>query len=97
MAEYNRLTQEWLARAPVLAADPIAGEVALTVNELLLAFWARHAENHDRHPDGSATGELANFRVDFLTDGGRRVEGYPARSYSTGDLDPSDEWRRIRL
>jgi hypothetical protein len=29
--------------------------------------------------------------MDFLTDGGRPVKVYPARSYSTGDLYPSDE------
>ncbi len=62
LAEYNRLIQEWLARGTLLVAEPGAGEVALTVNDLLLVFWTRHAEKHYRRPDGSVTGELANFR-----------------------------------
>jgi hypothetical protein len=61
VAEYNRLIQEWLVgdgafpsrRAPV---------DNLSVNELILAFWTRHDEQHYRHPDGTPTGELGNYR-----------------------------------
>jgi integrase len=32
------------------------------VNEVILAFWTRHAEGHYRRGGGSPSGELANFR-----------------------------------
>src|SRR5262249_14124429 len=38
------------------------GPAALSVNEVILAFWSRHAEAHYRRADGTPTGELANFR-----------------------------------
>src|SRR5262249_24242296 len=34
----------------------------LTVNELILAFW-KHAELHYRHPDGTPTSELGDYRL----------------------------------
>jgi integrase len=59
-AEYARVIGEWLASRRHL--PPQAGAPAdPTVNEVLLAFW-RHGERHYRHPDGTPTGELDNFR-----------------------------------
>jgi integrase len=59
---YHRLIAEWLTngRRPP-AADPGRAPADLTVNEVLLAFW-HHAERHYRAPDGTPSGELANFR-----------------------------------
>src|SRR5215211_3717226 len=58
--EYRRLTGEWLAsrgiEPPAAAAAP-----AMTVAELVLAFW-RHAAAYYRLPSGEQTGELDNFR-----------------------------------
>jgi integrase len=57
---YDRLIVEWLAngrRLPDAAEAP-----ALTVNELILAFWC-HAEQHYRRDDGSPTSELADYRL----------------------------------
>jgi integrase len=58
---YDRLIAEWLAngRRP---PDPAADAPALTVNELILAFW-RHAEQHYRRDDGRPTSELADYRL----------------------------------
>jgi integrase len=61
-AEYDRVIAEWLAtgrgRPPVSATstpdDP-------TVSEVILAFWG-HAQEHYRRRDGSATGEIDNYR-----------------------------------
>ena len=56
----DRLIAEWLAngrRRPRAAADA----PALTVNELILAFW-RHAETHYRREDGTPTSELKEYR-----------------------------------
>jgi integrase len=57
VAEYNRLIQEYLAEA---AATGAPGG-ALSVNEVILAFWDRHV-GHYRRPDGEPTGELDNYR-----------------------------------
>jgi integrase len=38
-----------------------AGRQDLTVNELMLAFWG-HVTTHYRHPDGSPTSEVDNFK-----------------------------------
>jgi integrase len=59
-AEYAPVVAE-LAVAP----DPAASlAVAVTVNELLLAFW-RFAERHYRRVDGTCTNELPQFRPTF--------------------------------
>src|SRR4051812_13654080 len=61
---YRRTIAEWLA----LAAAPPATRPGqphapgLSVNELILAFVGRFAERHYRHPDGTPTGELDNYR-----------------------------------
>jgi integrase len=60
-AEYVRLIAEWQAaghRPPPVVA---AGEDR-SVNELMLAFLP-HAEQHYRHPDGTPTNELNDFRL----------------------------------
>src|SRR5262245_29754386 len=60
LAEYHRLIQQWLANP----RTPPAGSgkaPALTVNEVILAFW-QHARQHYRRPDGTPTGELDNLR-----------------------------------
>jgi integrase len=62
-AEYTRVLQE-LAVAPVPATAPPATGTppsGLTVNELLLAFWA-HAQAHYRRPDGTPTSEIHSYR-----------------------------------
>ncbi len=55
LQEYARLVAGYQP-APTAAPGP-----DVTVNEVLLAFW-KHAEQYYRHPDGTPTGELANFR-----------------------------------
>ena len=62
VAEYHRLIREWLARSPVPMGEAGPGDDGLTINELLLAFWTRHAVRHYRKADGTPTGELANYR-----------------------------------
>src|SRR3954447_25534441 len=61
---YRRKVAEWLTTGRQPAANQVMSEspAALTVNELILAFWTRHAEQHYRHADGTPTGELGNFR-----------------------------------
>src|SRR5262245_52321374 len=61
--EYARVLAEWEAsgrRCP--APGGPAGAQDRTVNEVLLAFW-RHAEQDYRHPGGTATGELNDYRL----------------------------------
>jgi integrase len=60
---YDRLVAEWLAngRRP---PDAAAEEPAVTVNEVILAFW-RWAEAHYRRADGTPTNELGEFRYAF--------------------------------
>jgi integrase len=65
MEEYNRLIQEWLARGISLPSQTESGNLALTVDQLMLSFLSGHAEIHYRHADGSPTGELANFSDSF--------------------------------
>ena len=63
--KYRRVVAEWLARQPVLpdASKPRAVlSPELSINDLILAFWTRHAEKHYRRPDGTPTGELDNYR-----------------------------------
>jgi integrase len=57
-AEYARIVNEW-QESHGRVADGIKSE--LTVNELILAFW-RHVETHYRHPDGTQTSEVENFK-----------------------------------
>jgi integrase len=58
--EYARVLAEWegsgqhLRRAVSAVSD-------LTVNEVAARFW-RHAEQHYRHPDGTTTNELHDFK-----------------------------------
>lgn len=62
-AEYARLLQELAVQAGPKPADaPIGTRAALTVAEMLLAFW-RHAQQHYRHPDGTPTSEIHSYRV----------------------------------
>jgi integrase len=49
------------APKPAVAATTPAGETRLAIDELLDAF-DRHGELHYRHPDGTPTGEMANFK-----------------------------------
>jgi hypothetical protein len=63
---YDRAIAEWLERGR--AADIRLVEQAekdqssgISVNELLLAFW-KHAEQHYRRPDGTATNEINEYR-----------------------------------
>jgi hypothetical protein len=66
-ATSERLVGEWLANRRTLPSDaaadrpPIAAPAGPTVADLILAFW-RHAELYYRHPDGTPTSELANYR-----------------------------------
>jgi integrase len=55
--EYERVISEWRATSGRAATPP-----GLTVNELILAFWG-HAERHYRHPDGTPTSELDNYKL----------------------------------
>jgi len=55
--EYNRLIAEWTANNRTFAPSH-----DLTVVELAAAFM-RHAKDYYRRPDGSCTGEVANYRT----------------------------------
>jgi integrase len=59
-AEYARVIAEWEASGRHL---PVARATVadLTINEVVARFW-RHAEQHYRHPDGTATNELHDFK-----------------------------------
>jgi integrase len=63
--EYRRLIAEWLANHRLAGRTEIgagtANPSALTVAELILAFW-RHVQTYYRQPDGSPTGEEVNYR-----------------------------------
>src|SRR5436190_1098527 len=60
--EYARVIAEWEARGRRLPAP--AGELDLSVNELLAAFL-RHADRHYVRPDGTPTNEPAEYRYAF--------------------------------
>jgi hypothetical protein len=79
---YRRTIAEWLTagglRPP--ASGVRAPAVSPTVDELILAFWSRHAEGHYRHADGTPTGELDNFR-DSLRPLRRLYGGTPAADF----------------
>src|SRR5262245_41328288 len=57
-AEYDRVVNEWRERSRQL--EDTEGK-DLTVNELIVAFW-QHVETYYRHPDGTPTSEVDNFR-----------------------------------
>ena len=58
--EYSRVIGEWETRGRRLTADPAPS--GLSVNELMLAFL-RHAEQHYRRDDGTATNELRDYKL----------------------------------
>lgn len=68
-AAYERVVAQWLANGRRLPQrEAHSGEAAtaiaandLRVSELILAFFD-HAKTHYRHPDGTPTGELDNYR-----------------------------------
>lgn len=61
---YRRLIAE-LAAAPIPDAVPgLKVTPAITVDEILLAFW-KHAEQHYRRDDGSQTNEISEYRQTF--------------------------------
>jgi integrase len=57
---YDRLIAEWLANGRRLPTEG-TGVPALTVNDLILAFW-RWAEGHYRREDGTTTNELTDHK-----------------------------------
>lgn len=60
-AEYARLIAEWTAAGWCIPhAGPAPAD--LTINELLVRFWA-HVTAYYRHPDGSPTSEVDNYRL----------------------------------
>lgn len=61
--EYARMIAQWEVNGHRLP-QPAAPRLDLTVNELLLSFW-KHAEQHYRRPDGSATDEIHCLRAAF--------------------------------
>ena len=66
--EYGRVLAEWEANGryfqPHQQTEDAADEagMALSVNELILRFWT-HVEEHYRHPDGTPTSEVDNYRL----------------------------------
>jgi len=56
--EYTRVVNEWQEKHRRL---PGVEGTDLTVAELILSFW-HHVEAHYRHPDGTPTSEVENFR-----------------------------------
>src|SRR5262249_49747569 len=63
-AEYSRLVAELATATAAASVKPSGGAptpTALTVAELLLAFW-NHAQQHYRGPDGTPTSEIHNYR-----------------------------------
>jgi integrase len=62
---YRRKIAEWLtagtAAAPAGQGGTMVSSAALTVSELIAAFW-EHAERHYRHADGTPTTEIPNYR-----------------------------------
>jgi integrase len=59
-AAYARVIAEWEASGRHLPQTATA-VAALTINELIFRFWP-HAEQHYRHPDGTTTNELDDFK-----------------------------------
>ena len=60
---YHRLLAEWMSSRKFTAPSGAkANPPALTVVEMLVAFW-RYAEGHYRQADGQPTGELGNLKA----------------------------------
>src|SRR5258708_7302207 len=61
---YRRTIATWLVpnRPRPIATAGSASSPTPTINEIILAFWTRHAERHYRRVNGTPTGELANYR-----------------------------------
>ena len=83
---YRRKVAEWLAsgttaaRPAVDQARPTRPPSNLSVGEMILAFWTAHAEKYYRRPDGTPSGELANFR-DALRPLSRLYSRTPAAAF----------------
>ena len=58
--EYARVIAEWEAVGRTL--PPQQPTASLSVNELLIRFWA-WAEKHYRKPDGNPTGEMKDYQL----------------------------------
>lgn len=80
MAEYQRIVGELAAAAtPEAVARVGPATPDISVNEVLVAFWD-HAQKHYRHPDGTPTSEVAEFRL--VARGVRELYGHtPAREF----------------
>jgi len=61
-AEYSRIVAELASAAAMPTSASAAVPSALTVAELLHAFW-KHAQQHYRRPDGTPTSEIDNYRM----------------------------------
>ena len=59
---YDRLIAEWLANGRALSSEQTE-QISITIDELILAFWERHALLHYRHPDGKLTSEIKDYRL----------------------------------
>jgi hypothetical protein len=57
---YARVLAEWKANNRWPTIDATLGP-ALSVNEFIELFW-KHAENYYRHPDGTPTSEVADYK-----------------------------------
>ena len=58
--EYDQFIAEWLACGRQ-TSQPVGVQAAISVNELILAFW-EHAQKYYRRPDGTLTSEVTNLR-----------------------------------
>jgi hypothetical protein len=58
---YYRAVAEWRANGCTFRQAEAPADDVITVNELILLFW-RYAEQHYRHPDGTPTSELDEYR-----------------------------------
>jgi integrase len=61
-AEYNRLIAEWYANGQRLFPPQHGHDGGQTVNDLILGYWS-HVQTHYRHPDGTPTSEVAEYRL----------------------------------
>jgi integrase len=66
---YEKAVAEWLAAgrrasapSPSAESSGLTGPTGVTVGELILRFWT-HVRDHYRHPDGTPTSEVDNFRL----------------------------------
>jgi hypothetical protein len=57
---YDALIAEWLVNGRRLTTGT---PPAISVSELIRAFWDGHATLHYRHPDGTPTSELDDYRL----------------------------------